>query len=95
MDTITTKNKPLIEAIKEPSRYVVIAIVSYLLTDGVLEGLLTYFTGNTLEPQAKLIVISLITAVIRGIDKWLFETQKIKAESTKTDLPNYKGLTGF
>jgi len=77
------------EGAKELARIIGLAVVSYLLTEGVLDSVLLSF-GIRLDPQTKVIVVGLITTVLKSFDKWLHETGK--------DMKNLfitKGLTRF
>lgn len=81
--------KNFLEGAKELGRIIGLAIVSYLLTEGVLDAVFMSF-GIKLDPQTKLIVVGLTTTVLKTLDKWLHETGK--------DMKNMfitKGLTRF
>jgi hypothetical protein len=90
------ETSPTKEAIKEPLRYVLLSVVSFLLTEGVLNGFLTWLIGTKLDLATVLLITGLLTAILRGVDKFLHETEKL--EPTKTQNEGYlgiKGLTGF
>lgn len=79
----------IIEWLKELGRISALAVVSYLLTAGVIDAILASF-GIQLDPQIKLIIVGFITTILKSIDKWLHETGK--------DMKNMfitKGLTRF
>lgn len=85
------KKKTLIEALKEGGRVVLIAVVSYLLTEGVVLGLVNA-TGVQIDLATKTIAVGLLTTVLKSVDKMLHEQAK------NTDNKGYlgqKGLTGF
>lgn len=83
-------NHSIIEATKEAGRLLLLAIVSYLLTEGVLDYILSYFLGVQIDTTTKVQVIAIITTLLRSIDKYLHETGK----DSGSDSP-FKGLTGF
>lgn len=88
---IDMKKKTLIEALKEGGRVVLIAVVSYLLTEGVVLGLVNA-TGVQIDLATKTIAVGLLTTVLKSVDKMLHEQAK------NTDNKGYlgqKGLTGF
>jgi len=86
---------PLIEAIKEPLRYLLMAVVSYLLTEGVLNTILIRVFGTQLDATAVALITGLLIAVLRGIDKYLHEVGLIKEEATGLTSSLTKGLTRF
>lgn len=61
-------------------RLVALAIVSFLLTDGVLVQVL----GANLSPELRMQLIALLTFALKGVDRWLHESGKAE-----------KGLTRF
>ena len=70
--------------IKELLRVVLIAVVSYLLTEGVITALLDLVVGIQLDPTQRLILVGLITTVVKAIDRHLHESGMAE-----------KGLTRF
>lgn len=74
----------LIEIGKEALRVVVLALVSWLLTDGVLNSVLGMLFSAHLDAAQVILVSGLLTSVLRGIDKDLHDSGKMK-----------KGLTQF
>lgn len=76
--------KSFIEAIKEGLRVVVLGVVSYLLTVGVIDNLIHTYLGTRIDLSAQVIIVGAATSVLRGIDAWLHETGKME-----------KGLTRF
>jgi len=64
-------NKDAFEGLKETLRTAVMAVVSYLLTAGVLQALVFAALGEKLTTEWQFIFISLLTALLSGIDKWL------------------------
>lgn len=90
--------RTLVEASKEAARLVLMALVSYLLTEGVINSLLTSYFGTYLAPEIRLQFAGVITVVLRSADKWLHEREKAKdpkSESVKTGWLGLRGLTGF
>lgn len=67
----------LVEGLKELIRTGVLAMVSYLLTEGVLNGLIMNAVGNRLDPQLVLVLAGILTSALRAVDKWLHE-MKVK-----------------
>lgn len=80
------------QAILEGGRVVLLAIVSYLLTVGVVDTIVAQTIGGKLDASVTLIITGLITSALRGIDKFLHERGK---EIDKTGYLGIKGLTGF
>ena len=72
------------ESVKEGLRVILLGVVSYLLTEGVVQTLVSHFLGMRLDASAQVIVVGLITSILRSIDKWLFESGTMN-----------KGLTQF
>lgn len=80
------------QAILEAGRVVLLSIVSYLLTVGVIDTLVATLVGGRLDASLTLIITGLITSGLRAVDKFLHERGKAN------DNPGYlgtKGLTGF
>ena len=73
-------NKSVFEGIKEAGRVAIFAVVSYLLTEGVV-GQLLEVIKITIDPAMKLVIIGLITSILRAVDKWGHE------EDNKVQLP--------
>lgn len=67
--------KNSIEGLKELGRLVMLAVISYLLTAGVITAVIAAF-GVHMSPETQLIVIGFVTTVLKAIDKWLHETGK-------------------
>lgn len=77
-----------VEAVKELLRLVLMAIVSFLLTDLVISGAVEHFAGTRLDPWSKAQITTLVTTVLRTVDKYLHEYGK------ETNNPKLtKGLT--
>lgn len=62
-------NKNLLEAIKEPARLVALAVISWLLTEGV--GLAMAAYGAKLDTNTQLLLTGILTSALRGLDKYL------------------------
>lgn len=86
------------ETLKEAARLILMGVVSYLLTAGVLDMLLKTYFGTYLSPELLLQISGFVTLVLRTIDKWLHERQAEKnprTESIQKGFLGLKGLTGF
>ena len=59
------------EILKEAGRVIFLAIVSWLLTIGVIDNILLAVVGDKLDPQYIILVVGVITSVLRGIEKEL------------------------
>ena len=64
-------NKKLLEIGKETLRVVILAVVSYFLTAGVIDYLLVTFLGNTLSAEMVVLITGLLTSILRGVEKQL------------------------
>lgn len=82
-------SKSLLDALKEGGRLVLLALVSYLLTEGVLDAIVGYF-GVQLDAVTKVQIIGLATTGLRMLDKYLHEFGKATENSTLI-----RGLTQF
>lgn len=78
------------EAIKEVLRVALFSLVSWLLTDGVLDWLLGRLFGAYLTPADKTQIIFLLTLTLRGIDKYLHQEGKLQGDESMM-----KGLSRF
>lgn len=78
------------EAFLEGGRVIVLALVSYLLTEGVLTLIVELIFGVRVDATGKAVITGLLTTVLRSIDKYLHELGK-----PKTGILEEKGLTGF
>lgn len=81
----TSQNKSYLEF----ARVIVLAIVAYLLTDGVLGTILALFAVY-LNPASQLIIMGLTLSILKAVDKYLH----LEAEP-KTGFLQEKGLTNF
>ena len=82
------------EALLEGGRVVLLAVVSYLLTEGVLATTLDLIFGVRLDATAKALLTGLVTTVLRSVDKYLHEASKTEQKPNE-GLLGEKGLTGF
>lgn len=82
--------KPLLESLKEAGRVLLLGFVAWLLTDGVVEGILNWCCGTLFDPATKSTIISILFMVLRTVDKWLHE----KGIEESNDLLTL-GLTRF
>ena len=80
----------LFEAIKEGGRLLLLALVSYLLTAGVIDAVIVYFGGAQLDATTKVQLVGLITTGLRALDKYLHELGKENDNQTLL-----RGLTQF
>lgn len=78
----------LIEAVKEPLRLMALALVSWLITEGV--GLALKAFGAQLTPEVQLIITGALISLLRGLDKYLHELGKENGDAVMT-----KGLVRF
>lgn len=78
------------KALLEGARVIVLALVSYLLTEGVVAVIIEYVFGVRLDATVKTVIVGLITTVLKSIDKYLH----LESEP-RTGLLGEKGLTGF
>lgn len=67
--------KAFIEGLKELGRVVILAIVSFALTEGVLNVILVKF-GVVTDPEIRLIIIGFLTSALRAVDKFMHEVGK-------------------
>lgn len=79
------------ELVKEIGRIILLAVVSFLLTDVVITQLVDLATVNySLSPELRLMIIGLLTTILKAVDK------QIHTSSNKnTGFLGEKGLTGF
>jgi len=70
------KTQATIESGKEMGRLLLIAIVSYLLTTGVLDTLVAFVFRTHLSPDQRLQLTGLIMLLLRALDAWLHEMGK-------------------
>lgn len=61
------------EIAKEAIRVIVLAVVSWLLTVGVLDNVITAFFGTKIDPTQTILISGFITSILRGIEKQLHE----------------------
>lgn len=62
--------KPFPEAAKEILRYVVSGLVAWLMSEGVIAGLVALF-GSGMKPEVQLLFVTVVSLIIRGIDKYV------------------------
>lgn len=67
---------PLIEALKEGARVVFLALISYLLTEGVAALILDAIVGTKIDPMMKAQITGLLVIGLRALDKYLHEIGK-------------------
>lgn len=82
--------KPLIEGFKETGRVVVVALVSWLLTEGIISSVFALIFKDRLSSEAVLLIVGLFTAILKGIDRDLHLTGKLENNTVLTG-----GLTRF
>lgn len=83
------------EALKEGSRVVSLGVVSYLLTEGVLDAVLIGLFGTKLDTATKLYISGLLTTALRAVDKWLHEVGKDRELESGDKSVLTAGLTRF
>jgi len=66
-----TQKKPLLESLKELGRLILISIVSYFLTEGVITTLVGYYFGTHIDTFTKVQITAVLTLVARTVDKYL------------------------
>lgn len=71
----------IMEVVKEALRVVVLAVISYLLTENVVSFLVSWFGGEALSKEMVIVVTGLLTSVLRGIEK------QLHANKSKLSLP--------
>jgi len=67
---------PILEALKEAGRVMLLGTVSWLLTDGILDMILTVIFGTRIDATTKAIIISALFTALRSADKWIHEAGK-------------------
>ena len=90
MQITYTNVKPLIEGLKEAGRIALVAIVSWLLTEGVLNSLFVLIFKEKMSSEAILMLTGVMMSILKGWDKDLHLTGKIEGNDQLT-----KGLTQF
>ncbi len=96
MATQEERKDVLVESLKEGGRVVLLGLVGYLLSEGVLDLILTALFGVSLSPEIKILIAGFITAMLKSVDKWLHKTAKnVPAEDRNEGLLGETGLTGF
>lgn len=63
--------KALLDYSKETFRLIASALISYLLTEGVINTLVLYFSGTRLTPEMTVIITGAVTTVIKSLDRSL------------------------
>lgn len=81
--------KSFLKGLLELGRIIALGIVSYLLTEGVIDAILLAFDIK-LTIEQKLVVTGLVTSILKAVDKWLHEI----GQATK-NLFLTKGITRF
>ena len=81
----TDETKALLDGL----RVVVLAIVSYLLTAGVIGNILLLL-HISMTPPAQLIIVGLLTSILKAIDKYLHSIA-----DPNTGFLESRGLVGF
>lgn len=66
------------ESLKELGRLILLAIISFLLTEGTL-GLIFNALGLFIDPEIRLVVTGLLTTVLRTLDKYIHESPETKS----------------
>lgn len=84
------KESPRIKSLKEGLRTVALMLVSYLLTEGVVDFLIQYIFGNTIDLSIKMQLSLFFTIVLKSLDNYLHEKGKATGNKSLS-----KGLTRF
>lgn len=64
----------VIEFLKEIGRVALFSVISYLLTAGVVQAIVTSISGTRLDPGTQLLITGGILAVLRALDKTLHDS---------------------
>lgn len=84
-----TEQKGIIEGLKEGLRVVILGVVSYLITDGVVQSLIMWLFGSKMDAAQMTMVTGLVLSILKSIDKWLYKTDR-----TIIPLEGATGITG-
>lgn len=87
---MSIQKNPNWEGMKEAGRLVLLSLISYLLTAGVLNNLLALIGGTYFSEAQILIISGLLTTGLKGLDEALHEKGKLDNDPNMT-----KGLTRF
>ena len=84
------KKEALLKSLKEILRLLLLALVSWLLADGVVE----IFSALGLAETNVEVIAPILLLVLKGLDKWLHE---LGVEQSNKEVENWKlrGLTRF
>ena len=82
------------EALKEFGRVLLLGLVSWLLTEGVI-GSIVNALGGSLDVTTKSVLVGIITSALKSADKWLHQTGKASEEETGDASKLTLGLTRF
>lgn len=83
---------PAVEAFKEMARYIILGIIAWLLAGGI-EILLGFFEA-TLSFEIRSIIVSFLTIILRGVDKYLHRVAVEETEKQRNEgLLGVRGLT--
>lgn len=80
----------LIKSLKDGARVVILGLVSYLLADGVIGGLIAAIWGIDLNPVVVIFLTGAFTSILKAIDRFLHESS-----DSGTGFLAEKGLTNF
>jgi hypothetical protein len=87
---IPNRPNPFLESMKELGRLLLITLVSYLLTEGMLDIVINSLFGTRIDAFTKAQVVGIVLFILRTIDKYLHEKGKVEGD------PNLQGgLTRF
>ena len=67
------------EALKEIGRLVLSAVIGYLLTEGIIDMLITLTFKESLDIPTKTMLVTLIGSIIRVVDRYVHVTPSIKS----------------
>lgn len=75
--------KAALETVKEFGRIVLLALLAFLLTEGVVGFLVDRFLSVQLSPIEKTLVIGAFTTALKTLDKLMYENKKTSGVETK------------
>ena len=83
------EKKGIVEGLKEGLRIVILSVISYLLTDGVIQMIIELIWGAKMDATQVTLVSGLVLSVLKSIDKWAYKTDR-----TLIPLDGSTGITG-
>ncbi len=68
--------KSLLKALKEGGRLLSLTVISYILTEGMLQLFIEGFLGTQVDVVSKAQIVGLLTTSLRTLDKYMHELGK-------------------